>query len=255
MENARQLNSLKTPLNDLLLSLGYSTKKGFHHYDLGTLFWSLTRLFEAYYRIITVVDLSEEKRMFLEADIENFIIRMRIVLNDTAFIIRQLLPENCQGLSNPKGGVHPKNREMSINDLFKFIEKQPNAFPEFTQVLTKNKEWIFKLRNERDNIIHYKSKVLVFGTEPKLSFAMLNAGGTEKTVATSDGGSSIVVTPIYEYVNSQMLSLYNLIYSDLVEAIRVHIKNQRIQFQELQMDSQMSCIGIELFKRINKIGM
>jgi len=253
MNDNTELQSLSTPLFGLLGSLGHSEFKWYHHFDTGTLFWSLTRLFGFYHRIILSIQSHREQRLFLESDIESFIIRMRIVLNDTAFIIRQLLPEQEQGLKGPKGGVHPKNKEMSMMDLFKYIEKKPDGFHEFTKVLEQNRNWIFRLREQRDNIVHYKSKVIIFETEPDISFAMLNAGGTEKTVPTENGGNRVVMTPVFEYVNSQTMSLNKFLHVDLVSAIEQYIKRRGMKFIEVGKNPRMTCIGIPLFKKINNI--
>ncbi|MBU2591409.1 MAG: hypothetical protein ABIJ24_04555 [Nitrospinota bacterium] len=253
MNDKTESQSLSTPLFGLLGSLGHSEFRWYHHFDTGTLFWSLTRLFGFYHRIILSLQLQREQRVFLDSDIESFIIRMRIVLNDTAFIIRQLLPKNEQGLKGPKGGVHPRNKEMSMMDIFKYIEKNPNDFHEFTNVLKQNRDWIFRLRDQRDNIIHYKSKVIIFETEPNISFAMLNAAGTEVTEPTEDGGQRVVTTPIFEYINSQTLSLHKFLHVDLVSAIEQYIKRSGMKFSEVGENPRMTCMGIPLFKEINSI--
>ena len=72
----------------------------------------------------------------MEADIESFIIRMRVVLNDIAFVIRQLFPANTRGLKGPRGGTHPKNREMSIIDIIEFLEKEGTDYPELANAFS-----------------------------------------------------------------------------------------------------------------------
>lgn len=246
------IHSLPTPLFGLLGSLGHCQYGWYHHFETGTLFWSLTRLFGFYHRII--VSLHEKNnRAFLESDIESFIIRMRIVLNDVAFIIRQLLPDQTHGLKGPKGGTHPRNKEMSIFDIYSYLSNKPNQFPEIKAALYKNKDWIFRLKEQRDNIVHYKSKVIIFQTEPDLSFAMLNAAGTERTVATEDGGRRVVMTPVFEFINSQMLSFHNFMHADLHNALKEHIARNGIDFKEIGSDPRMSSLGIALFKKINNI--
>lgn len=135
---------------------------------------------------------------------------------------------------------------MSIFDLVTYFEDNSDNFPELAGVLSKNKEWILKLRNQRDNIVHYKSKVVVF-EESDLSFAMLNAAGTEKTISTENGGQRIVTVPILEFVNSQMVALNDFLHSDLYSAIKSQISRNVDNFVEIGFDPKMSCIGIELF--------
>ncbi|GAI26536.1 unnamed protein product, partial [marine sediment metagenome] len=55
-------------------------------------------------------------RPYIESDIESFIIRQRIILNDIAYIIRQFLPKELRGLKNPKGPTHSLNKEMRISE-------------------------------------------------------------------------------------------------------------------------------------------
>lgn len=96
-------HSLPTRLTGVLGSLGSSHFGSFHHFDHGTLFWSLTRLFGDYYRVVSVLELPRQKRPFLDADLEGFIIRLRIIQNDIAYIVWQLMPSNQRGLKGPKG--------------------------------------------------------------------------------------------------------------------------------------------------------
>jgi hypothetical protein len=253
MNENTDIHSLPTPLFGLIGSLGHCKYGWYHHFETGSLFWSLTRLFGLYHRIISAVALERNNRAFLESDIENFIIWTRIVLNDIAFIIRQLLPDQVQGLKGPKGGTHPKNKEMSMVDIFKYFSKNPNEIPELTAALNKNKGWIFRLKEQRDNIVHYKSKVIIFETEPDISFAMLNAAGTEKTVSTDDGKKRIVMIPIFEFINSQMVSLHNFLHKDLYSAVKDYITRNGIDFREIGSNPRMSCLGIEIFKKVNNI--
>lgn len=253
MNENPDIHSLPTPLFGLLGSLGHLKHGWYHHFEIGTLFWSLTRLFGFYHRIITAVDLDRNNRSFLDSDIESFIIRMRIVLNDVAFIVRQLLPEQAQGLKGPKGGTHPRNKEMSMLDIFKYLSEKNHDFPELTTALHKNKDWILRLKDQRDNIVHYKSKVIIFETEPNVSFSMLNAAGTEKTVPTEKGGNRVVTTPVFKFINSQMVSLHHFLHRDLYSALRDCIVRKDMDFKEIGFNPRMSCIGISVFKKVNNI--
>ncbi len=155
-------HSLYVPLFESLYAIGFGEHENPHYFDIGTLFWSLTRLFGCYERIISVIDLKRDERLFLDADIESFIIRFRIVLNDIAFVIWQLLPKNTRGLKRPRGGTHPKNREISVLLLSEYLTENSSTYPELAMVLSNAIPWITRLRKERDNVIHYKSKVFIF---------------------------------------------------------------------------------------------
>ena len=116
-------------------------------------FWSLTRLFGCYKRVISVLPLPFEQRYFLAADIENFVIRMHVVLNDIAYVVRQLLPKNVRGLKGPGGGTHPKNQEMSIIDMIDFLIESADQFPELSAAFAKASDWISILRDRRNNVL------------------------------------------------------------------------------------------------------
>ena len=237
--------SLSTPIFGLLRSLGYRKYGSYYYFEQGALFWSLTRLFCFYYRIISVLNLEISQRQFLEADIESFIIRMRIILNDIAFIIRQLFPDQERGLKPPTGKTHPKNREMSMGELLKYFDKHPDEHPHITKVIEKNEKWICRLKELRNNIIHYKSQIIIFETEPDISFVAINPAGTQKTIKTKDGRRRIVTTSVFEYINSQTLSLHNFLQKDLFQAISKHSGRQIMGGQKPRSDSRMTGLGIE----------
>lgn len=121
-------HSLYVPLFEVLDAIGFGEHENFRHFNTGTLFWSLTRLFGCYERVLSVTALAREDRPFLDSDIEHYIIRFRIVLNDVAFIVRQVMPSDLRGFKGPAGGVHPKNREMSVFKLSEYLSKNSSTF-------------------------------------------------------------------------------------------------------------------------------
>lgn len=244
--------TLSVPLFGVLGSFGFSHYGNYRHFNENALFWSLTRLYGYYYRVVEALALPREQRPFLEADIEGFIIRMRIVLNDIGYILWQLLPSNRRGLKGPKGNTHPKNREMSILSIAEFLQEESEEFPEFASVLAANLGWISKLKDKRDNVVHYKAKALVIETTP-VSFSLVNAAGTEAQEAIPEGGRRLVTTPVHDFVNGQTLSLHNFMHTDLADAFKQYIDRLKLHYQEVGSTPRMACPGIELFKQVNGI--
>lgn len=258
MKLDENLNSIPVPFFSLIGSIGQHKHQWYHFYSTGTLFWSLTRLYGCYYRILMALppyNVNRNSRVFLDSDIESFVIRMRIVLNEVAFIVRLLLPENARGIKGPKGAKHPKNKEMSIHDLYISLSKSPQFAPEIMNALQINMAWIGRLRDQRDNIVHYKSKALIFEFEPDpISFAFMDAAGTQNMIATPNGGSRVVTTPVLEFVNSQMLALHNFLNTDLCQAVDTHILREDSTFVNVfRSKVMMQGIGVSLFRQHNNI--
>ena len=124
-------NSIRVPFTDTLMAYGHGQYSSPYYFDDGTLTQSLWRLFETYYRIILACQSKPVNVLpFIEGDIEHFMIRFNIVLNDVGYILRQLYPTNERNMPSPSGAVHKLNKEMSINQLFEFIGKHREQRPE-----------------------------------------------------------------------------------------------------------------------------
>ena len=252
MPENRTVHELPTPLFNVLYAIGFGEHDNFHHFDTGTLFWSLTRLFGHYERVMAALPLPFDQRQFLESDLEGYIIRFRIVLNDIAYIIRQFLPANLRGLKGPKGRTHLRNREVSFFDIAKFLAQRSTEHPELAAVFATALPWATRLKEGRDNVMHYKSKAIVFDNQPP-SFALISAAGTEKTEPTPEGGRKLLTIPVPDFVNGQLLSLYTFMHSDLPPAITAHAKKHGIKTTPAGWNSRMSCIGTARFKELNGI--
>src|SRR5258708_23952929 len=137
LPKADDTDSLLVTLFEALDAIGFGEHENIHHFNTGTLFWSLTRLFGCYERVMSSVELPREEWSFLDADVENYIVRFRIVLNDIAYVTWQLLPGNARGLKGPRGGTHPKNREMSIFPLAKYLQQQSVTYPELATAFSR----------------------------------------------------------------------------------------------------------------------
>lgn len=245
-------HSLRVPLFSAFDSIGFGEHGNIRHFDTGTLFWSLQRLFGCYERIMSAVDLPYEEQTYLDADLEHFIVRFRIVLNDLSFAVRQLLPANARGLPSPSGPTHPRNREMSISALLKYIEAHGVDHPELTSAFVSAKSWINRMKNDRDNVVHYKSKALIFDNDP-ISFALINAAGTERTEPTADGGHRLVLIPLADFVDDQMKALHKFMHAELAAAVGAHAKRVGLRMLAAGWNHRIRCIGVFRFRLRNGI--
>jgi hypothetical protein len=250
IKKTRHTTSIQSPFFSTINNLKYSNF-GIQSIQINSLFMSLSRIFLYYHRIIEPLHNNKVIiRPYIESDLENFIIRERIILNDIAYIIRKVLPKNLRGLKNPRGERHELNREMRIKDIMKYVEK--NDISGLHKILKKNKSWITELEDQRNDIIHYKSHVVLFDTKPDISFAILNAAGTEKREKTKKG-ERVIMTPLFEHVNSQTKSLWDFINIDIKNWIEKYAVDNDIKMSKITLDTSMSSIGVPLFKKINKI--
>lgn len=149
--------------------------------------------------------------------------------------------------------THPRNREMSIFTLAGYLKEQSAIYPELAATFAKASPWMTRLKNDRDNVVHYKSKVVVFGNESP-SFALLNAGRTERTEPTPEGGQRLLLEPIADFVNDQMLALHEFMHTDLAAAVRAHASRFNLKSIQVGWDRRITCIGIHRFRHINAIG-
>ena len=244
-------NSLYSPFSETLHQIGFGEHNSFHHFELGTLFWSDVRLFGCYERIASVLPIADlDARPFLNADIEHFIIRFRIVLNDIAFVVRQLLPANARGINSPQGGAHPLNREVSFFELTKRLKVAGDAYSELASVMSCAAVWSDPLRKQRDQIIHYKAKAVVFESCP-LEYALIAVAGTEAIMSTPEGGARIVMHPVPELVDGNLVRLYRFVHGDLDHAVRRYADRAGIKRRPAGTGTKMSAIGIARFRERN----
>jgi len=243
-------NYLETPFLQILCNLAHSHFNDIHYFKTGRLFWSFTRLFSYYFRIIKPLKNNQSvNRLFIESDIESFIIRQRIILNDIAYIIRQILPARLRGLRDLNNPTQFK-KEMSYKDLKKFVEKSCD-FQDLAKIFEINDKWISEIKQARDGIIHFESKAIIFLTEPEFTFTIINAAG-EGEIGSAPDNRSVSKIPIFTFINNQLLSLWNFINEDLKNWLQDYIKDKKMNYREICQESEISCIGISLFKEVNK---
>ena len=251
-----ELSSLKMRLIGLLLSYEIGHYKPYY-FDTGTLSVSLTRLFETYHRIVVPLFLAQKGIIpFMEGDVEHFMIRYRVVLNDLGYILRQIYPKHERGMPAPGGGVKERNKEMSIAALISFTEKYPDRYPKLTALLYKNSQWILKLREERDDVIHYKKRVFIAypeDTGPVMCVLNMKYDEAGATIKMPDGSSRLKSVGVFEYVHSQMRSLVDFMNIDLADFIFDHVTTHNHKLADgISVDGvTISCIGIPMFNQLN----
>jgi hypothetical protein len=252
-------HSLRAPFAELLGRLGHGSFKNLNYFSDGSLSLSLVRCFGYYQRIMELESITDHRlgrpqlSMFLDADIESFIIRYRVTLNDLAFMLRRLYPENVRGLPGPKGGVHPQDREISIRDLEKFCQANPEFHPEMTEAFDRNRPWLHLLREQRDRLIHYKAKVFVFEEKDgSLEFAILSPAGQDPATIMPDGTTRIVTTPVFQFVHEQMTSFWRFLNEDVILAIEGYVTRNGLTLAPSFGNYGFSAYGIEIFKRNRK---
>ena len=249
--------TLNARLVGALYHIGMLIKKPYY-FEQSALFWSTNRLFSFYYRIVTVynpkIAYSGDKS-FLDADLESYIIRHRIILNDIAYAVWQLL-ELCGlnvGLS-PKGGVHPKNRELSFFDLEKKLSTNSDSrLDGMRGVIQRGATKFSFLKDQRDNIAHYKASILVFGDGPDFDFAIMNAAGTMPTVSDGDT-TKLVLKNVFRFTNEPHLFLWEWMNGELTDSIVSLAQANGIPADPSSFATQLSGgAAIALFKEINGI--
>ncbi|MBU1202702.1 hypothetical protein KKH39_01525 [Patescibacteria group bacterium] len=248
----RKNEYLELPIFDVLTNFGFQHFKKHYYFNTNAIFWSLSRLFLYYDRIISETNKNEPNHYNIAADLESFIIRQRILLNDIAYIIWQTLPKNTRNLKTPTGPAHPQDQEMSIHDLYKSLEKKPTIDIALKKILDKNKKWIFKLKEQREKIIHYKSQIVIFGTKP-LSFAMINSNGPEKTYIDERGRKKVETLQIINFINNQTKYLLKFINTDIKNWLIEYISNNNIKYDHVLDGQQLHCTGIATYKKINNL--
>ncbi|NTW30706.1 MAG: hypothetical protein HGA33_05490 [Candidatus Moranbacteria bacterium] len=228
-----------------------------YYFDQSSLFWSTNRLFSFYYRIVTVYNPKTSytgDKEFLDADLESYIIRHRIILNDIGYAVWQLL-ELCNfkiGLS-PKGNVHPKNKEVSFFDLAGKLQKNTDSKLDGVRAVIQNGVTKFGfLRDQRDNIAHYKSSVMIFGSGPDFEFAIMNPANTMPTIKTGNV-TKLALKNVFHFTNEQHLSLWEWMNGELADTMLELAKASGISADDSSGTKLSGGAAISTFKEINRL--
>lgn len=249
-------DSLEMPLLSFLLDISLQHFKQPYYFDSGTFFWSLSRLFGCYQRVVSTCQTYKGNfdDPFLAQDIEDFIIRHNVLLNDVAFILRKFYTDKeLQGLRGLSGAVAPQNREQSFNDFVDFFTiKNTSLHPELSALLLA-KTNIFRsvMRRRRLDIIHYKAKAVVFAFESGPEFALIDPGATYPIQKTEGGGERIVTEGVFEFVNETMKSTLSFINEDLVGVYTHYVTARGWEHKPAMGASQVTTPGVGLYKSVN----
>jgi len=142
---------------------------------------------------------------------------------------------------------------MSFRDLLKFLRKNPDFHPELLLALEKNVGWLLELIDQREEIVHYRAKVMIFTYAPNdLRFAIMKASGKQRVERTADG-NRIVTTPVFQFINSQMKGLIAFINDDLIESVDRYVSEHNLPTLPVGVPgpTKISCTGIRLYKSLN----
>ncbi len=249
--------SLDTKLLSILYGLELQVKQPYYFQKDG-LFWSMNRLFAHYSRIVSVynpVTTGHGNKDFLDADLESYIVRHRVVLNSVAYMLWQLLELLAINIKiKPKGNSHPMNKEMSIFDLFKVLEKHgnTNTCGIYDVLKVGMKEFSF-MRDQRDNIVHYKSWVMIFGDGPDFEFAIMNPAGTMPKV--DDGKQTkLALKNVFRFTNDQHVFLWDWLNNDLADTIVDLCRTKGLEIHSKAFAVQLrGGSAIETFRTINNV--
>ena len=121
------------------------------------------------------------------------------------------------------------------------------AFPELSQAFVGATSWMTRLKDDRDNVIHYKSKVEVYEGDP-LTFAFSNPAGKERREPRAGGGTKLVVTPIGQFLDEQLLALHLFMNEELRRAVEAHAVRVQFKFGNGRSAFRVSGPGIGRFR-------
>jgi hypothetical protein len=240
---------IPVPLFSRLLGIGKGEYNDIGHFAIDSVFWTITRLFESYERILSAcqdykITHNPEVATFTGGDVEHFIIRFRVILNDIAFLIRQQLSAQVRYLPEPHGPGAPQNHEFSMHDLIRFCTKQPRYDPYLTRLIECHRSWIDENIFRRDAIIHFKSKAhIVFGEGLEVAFI-------DRQATTSD---KLPTKNVEVYVNASLLNLWKMMHVDLVKYLDQRIADGVLRYEQVGLpgSGRFRCIGMRRFIKIN----
>jgi hypothetical protein len=220
---------------------------GTYHSSSG-IFWALTRVFGCYDRLMVACEENSPSRQIdmtfvAELEIEHFFMRLRVLLDEIAYVIRVRLPKTVRGLGQPQGPGPMQYKQFSSNKLLKFVGDHPTFCPHLTRLLESNRANIHKFIELRDDIAHFRAKAIVFpGETMSVGF-----------VGSRDAAPSpqrLPHTDLRAYVNGATIWIWRFLQRDVVEYFRARVENGEIGFAPVGIGPhRIGMPGITRFKK------
>lgn len=230
-----------------------SVLSGIDHAATGTyrssseIFWALTRVFGCYDRVAAACEeysaSGREEWTFVAAtEVEHFLMRLRVLFDETAYIIRVRLPEDVRALRRPKGPG--QNKQFSISQFLKFVKDHPAFCPHLTGLLENNRAEIRKFVDLRDDVAHFRAQAVIFRGDA-LSVGFI--GSRE----TAQDAQRIPHTDLRAYIDSATIWMWRFLQRDVVEYFRFRVESGELGFAPFGIGPHSICMpGINRFKQI-----
>lgn len=237
-------NQIATHLGTILDGVGGNKLGGY-----SGIFWALVRIFRSYDIICNSYDAHKDNAdkfdLDVEADVEHFLIRLRVVMDEISFVIRMSMPKVVRYLSQPGGEGNPDYYQFSINQFLRFTSKHKDIFPILTKLFDKNRESIGKYIGLRDYIAHFRARAIVF-SGPALSVGLIGARDDPRNFTRPR-------VDLQDYVDEIMLWLWAFIEFDVVEYFRERIESGDLEVSRFGFAASfVNAPGIGRLKRAMK---
>jgi hypothetical protein len=230
-----------------------SVLSGIDHAATGTyrsssgIFWALTRVFGCYDGVVTACEeylasRADELTFVAALEIEHFLMRLRVLLDEVAYVIRIRLLRTVRGLGQPKGSGPSK--QFSINELLKFVKKNATFCPHLTQLLESNRADIYKYIELRDDIAHFRAQALIFRGDA------MNVGfiGSRETAQSQQG---VPHTDLRAYINNATIWMWGFLQRDVVAYFRARVENGELGLSPFEIGPyRIAMPGITRFKQV-----
>jgi hypothetical protein len=135
---------------------------------------------------------ADELTFVAALEIEHFLMRLRVLLDEVDYVIRIRLPKTVRGLGQPEGPGPMQYKQFSINKLVKLVDKHPAFYPHLARLLNSNRNNIQTYIELRDDIAHFRAQALIFRGET-MSVGFI---GSRETVQSQQAVPCMVQTQL-----------------------------------------------------------
>jgi hypothetical protein len=191
------------------------------------IFWALTRLVGCYERLgFLYGEYASSKNDALcydaELEVEHFLIRLRVLIDEISYIIRSFMPKKVRGLSEPEGPGPLEFRQFRIRKFLRFVSANPNYSTALTNLIEKNRSAIDRFISRRDDIVHFRAKAIVIRTDRMMvGFVDRNLAKIRDTLPHED---------LMQFVNPSLAWVWHFMQSDVVEYFGELIQEGTLDF-------------------------